>query len=137
MQSAVAYSIASSHEDFHEVTSVSSCADLNSQSVFPRTASQGMDLCLEFRSTTTVHSYQQIPPTNFDQWIANCPIPPILDMDSFTNFSIHHAVLDQFSIHHDLLITFPNFPLEALRHVNFATNSFNSLLLRSPASSPR
>ena len=32
-QSAVACIIASSHEDLHEVTSISSCADLNSQSV--------------------------------------------------------------------------------------------------------
>ena len=65
-QSAVACSIASSHEDLHEVTSISSCADLNSQSVLPSTVSQGMDLCLEFLSTTTVHSHQQILPTNFD-----------------------------------------------------------------------
>ena len=48
LQSAVACSIASSHEDLHEVTSISSCADLNSQSVFPNTGSQGTDLCLEF-----------------------------------------------------------------------------------------
>ena len=65
-QSAVACIIASSHEDPHEVTSISSCADLNSQSVDPNTVSQGMDLCLEFRSTTTVHSHQKIPPTNVD-----------------------------------------------------------------------
>ena len=57
-QSAVARSIASSHEDLHEVTSISSCADLNSQSVVPSSVSQRMDLCLEFRSTTTVHSHQ-------------------------------------------------------------------------------
>ena len=54
-QSVVACSIASSHEDLHEVTSISSCADPNSQNVFPSTGSQGMDLCLEFLSTTTVH----------------------------------------------------------------------------------
>ena len=65
-QSAVACSTASSREDLHEVTSISSCADLNSQSVVPSTVSQGMDLCLEFRSTTTVRSHQQILPTNFD-----------------------------------------------------------------------
>ena len=57
-QSAVACGIASSHEDLHEMTSISSCADPNSQSVFPSTVSQGMDLCLEFRSTTKVHSNQ-------------------------------------------------------------------------------
>ena len=32
---AVASSIASSHEDLHEVTSMSSCVDLNSQSLVP------------------------------------------------------------------------------------------------------
>ena len=32
-QNAVAYRIASSHEDLHEVTSISSCVDLNSQNV--------------------------------------------------------------------------------------------------------
>ena len=57
-QSAVVCSIASSHEDLHEVASISSCADLNSQSVVLSTVSQGMDLSLEFRSTTTVHSHQ-------------------------------------------------------------------------------
>ena len=56
-KSAVACSIASAHEDLHEVTSISSCADLNSQSVVPSTVSQRMDLCVEFRSTT-VHSRQ-------------------------------------------------------------------------------
>ena len=55
---AVACSIASSHEDFHEVTSTSSCADLNSQSVVPSTVSQRTDLGLEFRSTTKVNSHQ-------------------------------------------------------------------------------
>ena len=45
-QSAVACSIASSHEDLHEVTSISSCADPNSQSVVPSTLSQGMDLSI-------------------------------------------------------------------------------------------
>ena len=44
-QSAVAFLIALLHEDLHEVTSISSRADLNSQSVFPSTGSQGMDLC--------------------------------------------------------------------------------------------
>ena len=48
-QNAVACSIASSHEDLHEVTSISLCADPNSQSVVPSTVSQIMDLCLEFR----------------------------------------------------------------------------------------
>ena len=57
----------------HEVTSISSCVDLNSQSV----VLQGTDLCLEFQSTTTVHYHpyillflvaglQIVPPTNFE-----------------------------------------------------------------------
>ena len=37
--SAVAYSIASSHEHLDEVASTSSCADLNSESVVPSTVS--------------------------------------------------------------------------------------------------
>ena len=62
---------------------------------------------------------------------------------SSSRISIHHAVLSQFFIHRDLLVTFQNFPTfpiypsRAFRHVKFSTNSFNSLLLRSPASSPR
>ena len=55
---AVARSIASSHDDPHEVTFISSCVDLNSCSVSPSIVSKRMDLCLEFRSTTTVHSHQ-------------------------------------------------------------------------------
>ena len=43
--SAVAYTIAASHEDLHEVTSTTSCADMNTQGVVPSTVSQGMDLC--------------------------------------------------------------------------------------------
>ena len=57
-QSAVACSIASSHEDIHEVTSISSCADPNLRSVVPSIVPQRMDLCLEFLSTITVHSRQ-------------------------------------------------------------------------------
>ena len=47
-QSAVACSIASSHENLLEVTSMSSCVDLNTPSVVPSTVSQRKDLCLEF-----------------------------------------------------------------------------------------
>ena len=43
---------------FDEVTSISSSVDLNSQSVVPIIVSQLMDLNLEFRSTTNVHSHQ-------------------------------------------------------------------------------
>ena len=44
-KNAVACSIASSHEDPHEVTSISSRVDLNPQSVAPSIVSQRMDLC--------------------------------------------------------------------------------------------
>ena len=50
-KNAVARSIESPHEDLHEVTSISSYVDLNSQSVSACSVSQGMDLCLD--------SYQQ------------------------------------------------------------------------------
>ena len=67
-QNALACSIASSHEDLHEMTSISSCVDLNSQSVSPSVVSQRMDLCLEFRSTTTVRSHQKKPSKEI--WVA-------------------------------------------------------------------
>ena len=51
-QRAGACSIASSHEDPHEVTSISSCVDLNSQNVSLNVVSLRMDLSLEFLSTT-------------------------------------------------------------------------------------
>ena len=54
---AVACSIASSREDLHEVTSISSCADLNSKNVSPSIVPQRGDLCVHFLSTTTVHSH--------------------------------------------------------------------------------
>ena len=53
-QSAVACGIASSHEDLHEVTSISPCVDPKLQSVVPSTMSQRMDLCLD----STVNSHQ-------------------------------------------------------------------------------
>ena len=49
----------------------------------------------------------------------------------------HHAVLNQFVIRHDLMIALPNFPSRALRRAKFSNKSFDSFLLRSPASSPR
>ena len=54
-QSAVACSIASSHEDLHEATSISSCADLNSQSVVLSTVSQGLDN--NHSSFSTINSF--------------------------------------------------------------------------------
>ena len=70
--SAVAHGIAPSNEDLDEVASISSCADLNSQCVFPNFALPRMDLCLEFQSTTTVHLIsnflQQILITGLQTW---------------------------------------------------------------------
>ena len=100
-QSAVACSITSSHEFLQDVASISSRADPNSQSVFPSTVSQGMDLCLEFRSTTTVHSYnkflQQILITG-SQTVPSTPIQKYgqIHHNPRINFGIHHEVLHQF-----------------------------------------
>ena len=139
-QIVVACSIASSHGDLHEVTSISSCVDVNSQSVSPSIVAQRMDVRLGFRSTTTVRSRQSNSSNKC--LLMGCELfhPPILSMSSFT---IHHAVLHDFIIHHDVLVTFSLsqhfslFPSKALRHVMVSTNSFSSLLLRSSASSSR
>ena len=100
--SAVVCSIASSHEDLDEVASISSCADLNSQCVFPSIALPGMDLCMEFRSTTTVHSYkkilqqilphgsQTVPSTNFEYGQ--------IHHNPRINFVIYDEVLHELSI---------------------------------------
>ena len=148
-QNAVACSTASSHEDLREVTSISSSVHLNSQSVFPNIVSQKMDLCLGFRSTATALFHPFILPINSSCWAVNGSFrQPISEMDTTTNlrisFGFHHAVLHEFFIHHDVLGAshtfptfsqiFPIFPSKALRHVMY---SFNSLLLRSPASSSR
>ena len=101
-QNACACSTASTHEDLHEMTSISSCADLNSESVFPNSVSQGMDLCLEFRSTTTVHSHQQISRTNSGKWVAESSIHQFLNLDrSITTFGSILASITKF---------FTNFP---------------------------
>ena len=70
-QSAVACNIASSHEDLHEKTSISSLADPNSHKIVPNTVSPRTDLCLEFRTTTKIHSIQKIIPTIVDCWASN------------------------------------------------------------------
>ena len=80
MHRVVACSTASSHEDLHEEASSPSRAYPNSQSVVPSTVPQGMNLCLEIRSTTTVHSDQQILPSIFDYWVAKMFHPPIFNM---------------------------------------------------------
>ena len=120
-QSAVACSIASSHEDLHEVTSISSCADLNTPSVVSSTVSQGMDLCLEFsdqqpRFILINKFFQQIlidglrtvPSTNFEygQIHHNLRINFGIRHEVLNQFFIHHFVLNLFFIHHDLRINF-------------------------------
>ena len=133
------------------MTSISSCVDLNSQSVVPSIGSQGMGLCLEFRSTTTVHSHQKVSSNKFRLLGCNLFRPLILKMDRFittlgsilafitlffTNSSFVTMLFTNFLVHHDVLVTFLPFPKlssKALRHVTRSTNSFSSLL-RSPTS---
>ena len=76
-QSAAACIIASSHEDLHEVTSISSCADLNSQSVDPsshkeRISAWNSDQQLRFIPINkflqhfSIAGLQTVPSTNFE-----------------------------------------------------------------------
>ena len=126
-KNAVACCFASSHEDLHEVTAIFSCADLKTQSVVPSTASQRMDLCLEFRSRfihinkflqhILINGLQTVPSTNFgnmDRSITTFGSIFGIHHEVLNEFSIHHAVLNQFFIHHDLLINFPKFLLESV-----------------------
>ena len=150
-QSAVACCIASSHEDLHGVTSISSCVDLNSQSVAPSIVSRRLGL--EFRSTTTVRSHQEILPINVGCWAVKLFHPPILNMDrsitnfgsilafitfSFKNFSLTAMIFTNFSFItifwflfslFQLYSLFQIFPSTALRAVTFSTRSFHALLL--------
>ena len=109
MHRAVAFCIASPHEDLHEVTSISSCADLNSQSVVPSTVPQkkGPLLGIQINNhgsfssiilPTIFDGLQTVPPTNlkYGQIHHNLRI----------NFGIHNAILNQFFIHHDVLNQF-------------------------------
>ena len=141
-QSAVACCIASSHEDLREKTSISSRADPNSQSVVPNTVSPRTDLCLDIRSTTKIHSIQNIIPTIVDCW-ASKKTTPLSNVKNGQihhnlriNFGIHHeilhecsihhavlsqlfihdAVLKQFFVHRDLLAIFPKFQTFLIRH---------------------
>ena len=95
---AVACSITSSHEDLHEMTSISSCVTVNSQSVASSVVSQRMDLCLEFRSTTTVR-YHQYKHFQYMLVAGLCILPsPILKMDrSITTFGSVLAFVTMFS----------------------------------------
>ena len=58
-----------------EVTSISSCVDVNSQSVVPSIVSQRMDLSLwNFNPTTTVRSHPEILRINCGSCAVNCSI---------------------------------------------------------------
>ena len=157
-QSAVARHIASSHKDLHAVASIPSRSDQFSQKCcsmhcIPRNKSLLGILINNHGSFSSINSSN-----NFR--LLGCKMfhPPILNMDRFhhtlrINSGIRHDVLNQFFIHHDFLVTFQVFQLlssirsfglilqiflsRALRHVQFSIHSFNSLLLISPASSPR
>ena len=131
-QSAVARSIAQSHEDLHEVTSISSCADPNSQSAFPSTLSQRewisawnsdqqprFILFNKLFQQFLIDGLQTVPSTNFLIWIDpthNLRIFFGMHHEALHEFFIHYAVLTQFFIHHDVLVTFPSFPTFLIRH---------------------
>ena len=165
-QSAVACGIASSHEDLHEVTSISSCADPNSQRVSFKVL---LGIPINNQNSFPSINYsnncfgpQSVPPTSlrYGQIHHNLRINFVIHHEVLHDFFTHHAVLNrfcihdtvlnQFFIHRDLLLNFSKFSnshdlritnqlssARALRHVMFPTNSFNSLLLRSLVSSPR
>ena len=134
MHRAVACSIASSHEDLHEVTSISSCVDLLTEcrSKYCVTRNESL-LGTPINSHGSLSSIRSS--NNFR--LLGCKMfhPPILNKDrSITTFGsildihhqvlheffihhavlnqifIHHDVLDQFFIHHDLLVTCQSFP---------------------------
>ena len=99
----VACSIASSREDLHEVTSISSCVDLKSHSAFPSICLAKNDLCLEFLSTTTVYCDPKTFTINVGCWTEKWFHPPILNVERSIrncriNFGLHHPALhDLFS----------------------------------------
>ena len=139
-QNAVACGIASSHEDLHEGTSTSSCVVRNSKIFFRNTVSQRMDLCLEFLSTTTIHSHSRLVRAIFRLLGCNMFQPPILNMDrSLTSFgSIFVSLASKLLfIAFPTVFDFPTFPSRALRAAMFSTTSFNPSPLRSPTSSSR
>ena len=137
-------SIASSHDDFHAVTSTSSCVDRNSKNVSPSVVPQRMDLCVHFLLPTTIlinkfiqqfsiTGLQPVPSTNlkldrsittFGSILASITMVHEFFMhhDVLHELFIHHAVLNQFFIHRDLLITFTSFSTFLIRHdprINF------------------
>ena len=174
-QNAVACSIALSFDDPHEVPSIPSCVDLNSQSVFPSIVSQKKSLVGipinnngSFSSIICSNKYGFLGCKLFHTTILNVECS-ITTYES--RLASHHAVLHFFFfIHHPyssrilyssrssgyfLKISnfsqFPNFCNISqfsffccvsprgrwLGHVALPTDSFKSLLLRSPASSSR
>ena len=100
-----------------------SCVDLHSQSFSPSVVTQRMNLCLEFRSTTTVHSHQQIlttnsESTNFEYGQSHHSLR--------INLGMHHEILHELSIHRDVLNLF--FIHHVLRPDMLSNNSFTPLL---------
>ena len=167
LQCAVACSIAASHEDLRKrginsFTFGSALTKCRSKYCIKRNESL-LGILINNHGAFSL----TILPTIFDYQAAECSIdhfefeqiPHSLRINFGVHqkvlheFFIHHAVLNQVFIHHDVLVTFPSFPpfvihqnLQinfatlppgALRHVQFPTNASNSLLLTSPASSPR
>ena len=101
-------SIAPSHEDLHEVTPIFSCINLNSQSVSPSTVSPRMDLCSEFRPTTTD---KKLLPKKCGCWAVNSSIHQIFENGKDhhnlrIHFGMHHAVLHELFFQYDVLFTF-------------------------------
>ena len=74
-QSAVACSIASSHEDLHEKTSISSRADPNSQSVVPKTCHKERISVWNSDQQPKFITFQKILPTIVDCWASKSSTP--------------------------------------------------------------
>ena len=118
-QNAVACGTASSHEDLHVVTSISTCFGLSELAVclskycVTRNGSL-FGIPINNCSSFFIHKFfqfflvaglQSVPSTNFE-----CGK---FRHNLWMNFGIHHAVLHEFFIHHDVLVTvltFPTFP---------------------------
>ena len=113
-QSAVACSIASSHEDLHEITSISSCVD----SEFAECRSKH---CVKkngslFEIPINHHSLFSSLISSNHVGLLGCKMfhPPVENNGQIhhnfrINFGIHHDLLHEFFIHHNVLVTCPSF----------------------------
>ena len=137
MHPAVAYSIASPHEDLHAVASFPSRSDQFSQHVVPCTFLRNkvfawnseqqprFSLINKFFQQILV-GLQTVPSTNFEhgQTHHNLRINFGIHHEVLHEFFIRRGVLDHFFIrrdlrinfiiHHDFLISFPNLPREGV-----------------------